>query len=272
MKRQIRGAAFAAAPFLIASTARAQGSGDYTAPRNAAVDATGARAVEVEAAAGSLRVEGKPGLRQVQVTGLARSSSQQFLNQIKLIAERRGDVVFIKADIPDHDWGRGYRDDHSAGLDLVIEVPQGINAEVSDGSGEAKVLNVGSLEASDGSGEFSVESAAGSVRITDGSGSLTIQNVGGDVRVSDGSGDIEVRNVTGSFTVQSDGSGGIHARDVRGSVVVESDGSGSIEVDQVGRDFRVESKGSGSIDYSAVSGQVDIPERHRGRARRDIER
>jgi hypothetical protein len=272
MKRQIRGAAFAAAPFFLASTAQGQGSGDYTAPRNAAVDAAGARAVEVEAAAGSLRVEGKPGLRQVRVTGLARASSQQFLNQIKLIAERRGDVVFIKADIPDHDWGYGFRDNYSAGLDLVIEVPQGINAEVSDGSGEAKVLNVGSLEASDGSGDFSVQGAAGSVRVTDGSGTLTIENVGGDVKVSDGSGDIEVRNVTGSFTVQSDGSGGIHARDVRGSVVVESDGSGSIEVDQIGRDFRVESKGSGSIDYSAVSGQVDIPERHRGRARRDVER
>jgi hypothetical protein len=270
MKRQIRGAAFAAAPFLIASAAH--GQDDYTAPRNAVVDATGARAIEVEAAAGILRVEGKPGLRQVQVTGIARSSSQQFLNQIKLIAERRGDVVFIKADIPDRDWDSGWRDNHSAGLDLVIQVPQGINAEVSDGSGDAKVFNVGSLEASDGSGDFSVDGASGSVRVTDGSGSLTIDNVGGDVSVSDGSGDIEVRNVTGSFTVRSDGSGGIHARDVKGSVVVESDGSGSIEVQQVGRDFRVESKGSGSIDYSAVSGQVDVPERHRGRARRDIER
>ena len=269
MKRQIRGAAFAAAPFLIASTAGAQ---DYTAPRNAVVDAAGARAVEVEAAAGSLRVEGKAGLRQVQVTGTARASSQQFLNQIKLIAERRGDVIFIKADIPDHNWNSGFRDNYSASLDLVIQVPQGINAEVSDGSGEAKVLNVGSLEAADGSGDFSVDGAAGSVRITDGSGQLTIANVGGDVTVSDGSGEIEVRNVTGSFTVESDGSGGIYATDVRGSVVVEHDGSGEIEMNKVGRDFRVESKGSGSIDYSGVSGQVDVPERHRGRGRRGDER
>ena len=269
MKRQIRGAAFAAAPFLIASTAGGQ---DYTAPRNAVVDAAGARAVEVEAAAGSLRVEGKAGLRQVQVTGTARASSQQFLNQIKLIAERRGDVIFIKADIPDHNWNSSFRDNYSASLDLVIQVPQGINAEVSDGSGEAKVLNVGSLEASDGSGDFSVDGAAGSVRITDGSGQLTIANVGGDVTVSDGSGEIEVRNVTGSFTVESDGSGGIYATDVRGSVVVENDGSGEIEVNKVGRDFRVESKGSGSIDYSAVTGQVNVPERHRGRGRRGEER
>src|SRR5712671_2472167 len=137
MKRQFRGAAFAAAPFLIGSTAHAQWSSPYSAPRNAVVDATGAKSVEVEAGAGILRVEGKAGLRQVQVTGTARASSQQFLNQIKLIAERRGDVVFIKADIPENDsW---WRDNDSAGLDLVILVPQGINADVSDGSGDATI-------------------------------------------------------------------------------------------------------------------------------------
>jgi DUF4097 and DUF4098 domain-containing protein YvlB len=268
MKRQISGAAFAAAPFLIGSAAHAQ---NYSAPRNAVVDASGARTVEVEAAAGSLRVEGKPGLRQVQVTGTARASSQQFLNQIRLIAERRGDVVFIKADIPDHEWRNNY-DNYSAALDLVIEVPQGINADVSDGSGDAKVFNVGSLDAKDGSGDFSVDGAAGAVRIVDGSGQLTIENVGGDISVSDGSGEIELRNVMGSFTVESDGSGNIYATDVRGSVIVESDGSGNIEVNKVGRDFKVDSKGSGSIDYASVTGQVDVPERHRGRGRRSDER
>jgi hypothetical protein len=270
MKRQFRGAAFAAAPFLIGSTAHAQWSSPYSAPRNAIVDANGARTVEVEAGAGILRVEGKAGLREVQVTGTARSSSQQFLNQIKLIAERRGDVVFIKADIPDRDWNDG--DNHSAALDLVIAVPQGINAEVNDGSGDAQITNVGSLDANDGSGSFSVIGAAGSVRITDGSGDLTIENVGGDVKANDGSGDINVRNVTGSFIVESDGSGGIYATDVRGSVVVQSDGSGSIEVNKVGRDFKVESKGSGSIDYGDVSGQVNIPERHRDRRYRSGDR
>jgi len=180
MKRQFRGAAFAAAPFLIATPAYAQWDA-YKAPRNAIVDASGAQSVEVEAGAGSLRVEGKPGLRQVQITGTARASSQQILNEIKLIAERRGDLVFIKADIPDHN---GWNDNYSAGLDLVIEVPQGINAEVSDGSGDAKIYNVGALEASDGSGELVVDGAAGSVRITDGSGNLKIENVNGDVPVS----------------------------------------------------------------------------------------
>jgi len=262
MKRQFRGAAFAAAPFLIGSTAHAQRA-PYTSPRNAVVDAAGAKTVEVDAAAGILRVEGKPGLRQVQVTGTARASSQQLLNEIKLIAERRGDLVFIKADMPENN---GWRDDDwQVGLDLVIQVPQGINADISDGSGDTKIFNVGSLEARDGSGDFSVDGAAGSVRITDGSGNLKVENVGGDVTVNDGSGDIDVRSVSGSFVVESDGSGGIYATDVRGSVIVEHDGSGSIDVNKVGKDFRVESKGSGSIDYSEVTGRVDIPERHRDR-------
>jgi DUF4097 and DUF4098 domain-containing protein YvlB len=264
MKRTFRGAAVAATPFLIGSVARAQSP--YSAPRNAVVNAAGARGVEVEAAAGSLRVEGRPGLRDVQVTGTARSSSQQMLSRIRLIAERRGDVVFIKADIPDDD--DNYFNNYSAALDLVIEVPQGLNADVSDGSGDAKILNVGSLEVKDGSGSLSVIGATGSVRITDGSGDLTIENVGGDVKVEDGSGEIKVRNVSGSFVVESDGSGGIIATDVKGSVVVENDGSGSIEVEKVGKDFRVESKGSGSIDYSGVSGAIDIPELHRDRGRR----
>jgi DUF4097 and DUF4098 domain-containing protein YvlB len=271
MKRQIRGAAVAAAPFLIGSAAHAQWSSPYTAPRNAVVDASGARSVEVEAGAGSLRVEGKPGLKQVQVSGTARSSSQQFLNQIKLIAERRGDVVFIKAEFPDQNW-RSDNDNVSAALDLVIQVPQGINADISDGSGDTKIFNVGSLEARDGSGDFSVDGAAGTVHITDGSGDLRIENVGGDVSVTDGSGDINVRNVTGSFIVESDGSGNIYATDIRGSVIVQNDGSGGIEVNKVGHDFKVESKGSGSIEYTAVSGRVDIPERHRDRYRRGEER
>ncbi len=265
MKRQIRGAAIAAAPFLLGSAARAQGS--YTAPRHAVVDASGARTVEVEAGAGSLRVEGKQGLRQVEVSGTARSSSQQFLNQIRLIAERRGDVVFIKADIPEENFRSNDDYNNSAALDLVVEVPQGMNADISDGSGDAAVIGVGSLEATDGSGDFSVDGAAGTVRVNDGSGNLKIENVGGDVRVTDGSGDINARNVSGSFTVENDGSGGIYATDVRGSVTVENDGSGSIEVTKVGRDFKVESKGSGDIEYASVSGVVDIPESRRGSRR-----
>src|SRR3954471_10320554 len=74
---------------------------DYTSPRNAQVDAQGARTVRIEAAAGILRVEGKKGISQVTIRGTARSSRRNWLDDIKLVAERRGDEVFIKAQMPD---------------------------------------------------------------------------------------------------------------------------------------------------------------------------
>jgi hypothetical protein len=266
MKRNIRKAAIAA-PFLFGpAVVRAQSSNDFSAPRNAIVDAVGARTVRVEAGAGILRVEGKPGSTQVQVKGTAWASSQRILNSIKLVAERRGDEIYIKTDMPDDtfDWNSS----GSAALDLTIEVPQGLDANVADGSGAAEVHNVGTLEATDGSGEFEIDGAS-SVHITDGSGNLVIKNVRGDVRVSDGSGDIVARNVSGSFTVENDGSGGIYATDIKGSVVVEHKGSGEISASRVGRDFIVESKGSGSISYDAVTGRVDIPDSRRSRRNRD---
>ncbi|MBA3645088.1 MAG: DUF2807 domain-containing protein [Gemmatimonadaceae bacterium] len=265
MRRKMRKAAFAA-PFLFGPVmARAQSGNDFSAPRNAVVDASGARSVRVEAGAGILRVEGKAGITQVQIKGMAWASSREILNDIKLVVERRGSEIFIKTDLPESNfiWGRG---DWSAALDLTVEVPQGLDASVYDGSGATEIRNVGTLEATDGSGDLQVDGAK-SVRITDGSGSLVIKNISGDVKVRDGSGDIEARNVAGSFTVESDGSGGIFASDIKGSVVVEHDGSGEINASRVGRDLVVESKGSGEVTYNGVTGRVDVPERRRSRSR-----
>jgi len=260
MKRTIRGAAIAAPLLLGSAAAGARAQGNYSAPRNASVDATGARLLRVEAGAGTLRVEGKAGLRQVQVTGTAHASSQSILRDIKIVAERRGDEVYIKTDIPESNWR--WLDNPSAALDLVIEVPEGIAARVTDGSGAAEVRNVGALDAVDGSGDFEVDGAE-SVHITDGSGSLVINNIRGDVRVRDGSGDVVARNVAGSFTVESDGSGGIFATDIKGSVIVEHDGSGEINASRIGGDLLVRSKGSGAVSYDHVSGRVEIPDRDR---------
>ncbi|HXG71890.1 MAG TPA: hypothetical protein VNJ04_14880 [Gemmatimonadaceae bacterium] len=266
MKRTILGTAVAAAPFLMTSPAQAQFTNAFTAPRNATVDASGARRIEVEASAGLLRIEGRTDLRQVQIRGTARASEQRTLPDIRLIAERRGDIVFVKAEMPDGDWGLNRN--NNALLDLVIEVPQGMNAHVSDGSGEIDIRGVGDLELKDGSGEIEIDGAA-SVRVSDGSGNVVIKNVRGDVHITDGSGDIVARDVSGTFTVDSDGSGGIFARDIRGSVVVEVDGSGNITANNVGSDFRVDRDGSGEIRYDEVKGKVDIPDRKRLRSRRD---
>lgn len=240
----------------------------YTSPRNADVDARDARVVQIEAHAGSLRVEGRAGLTQVRIRGTARASTRDLLNDIKLIAERRGNAVFIKADIPDDD--RNVRnwvsdDRHYRGLDLLIEVPMALSLDVGDGSGEASFVNVGALSLSDGSGEIEIRGAKGSVSVNDGSGTIDIDGVQGNVKIHDGSGEIRARNVTGDVIVDTDGSGSINVSGVGGTMRVGNDGSGNIDVDGVAGNFVVDNDGGGSIRYATVKGRVDIPERKRDR-------
>lgn len=249
---------------------RAHALPDYTSPRNADVDARGARSIRVIAGAGSLRVEGRPGISQVQVRGTARASARNRLADIQLTAERRGDEVYIKAEMPDN-GGRSLFSDmrdnwnDNAQLDLVIEVPQTIPLDVDDGSGESKFVNVGPLSFSDGSGEIDIRGVKGNLRVQDGSGNVTIENVEGSVRITDGSGNIRANNIVGDFKVDEDGSGDIDVTSVGGTMTVDSDGSGNIDVARVAGDFVVDRKGSGTIRSSDIRGHTEIPERHRRR-------
>jgi hypothetical protein len=209
---------------------------NHRAPREATVPAGGARSIRVVARAGDLRIQGREGATAVGVKGTACASTEARLQAIRLIAERRGDVVHIEVDTPE-DWMSG-----AAGMDLTIEVPASIPLDVEDGSGSAEVRGVAALE------------------IDDGSGDLLIENVAGAVTITDGSGDVDIRQA-GSVLVKDDGSGSLHARGVRGDVIVRDDGSGSIDVSDVGGDFTVDKDGSGGIAHDGVRGQVRIPHR-----------
>jgi len=252
---------------LIPGRVRAQDDA-YNAPRNAAVNAAGARVINVEAGAGFLRINGRPGLTQVRVTGVAHASSRRILDAISLLAERRGDVVTIKMIVPE---GMSSFWDHfghySQSLDLTIDVPVGTPLNVTDGSGDATIMGTGPVDITDGSGNLEVAGITGKVDITDGSGNVTIRGVDGDVHIDDGSGNIDANNVTGNFTIGADGSGSVDITGVGGTMRIDAKGSGPVNVSRVGGDFIVESKGSGSIDYNTVKGSVSIPERRR-RSRR----
>lgn len=270
--RPIQGYTFLAGLFVVAAAyipVKSGAQAHYEVPRNADVSTSGARSIRIEAASGLLRVEGRAGLNQVRIRGIARASRRAQLEDIKLIAERRGDEVFIKADIPEINtsgvWDALSGDHHIRQLDLVIEVPSSLPLDVSDGSGEARFSNTGALTLHDGSGEVEIRSARGDVRVTDGSGSVLIDGVQGNVVVNDGSGEIKARNVTGDMTIGSDGSGNIDASGIGGTMRVDSDGSGNIDVDRVAGDFVVGSAGSGTVSYDTVKGTVDIPVRRRRR-------
>jgi hypothetical protein len=236
---------------------------DYTAPRNATVPAGGAERIEVIARAGGLRIEGRPGARDVSVRGTARASSRSGLEEIKLIAEERRGTIYIEADIPEH---HGWNDDDNQSLDLVIEVPRDLPLDVKDGSGDLEIRNVGALQLEDGSGDATVEHIGGNLSVQDGSGDLRITAVKGDVDVTDGSGTLEIRDVEGGVEIGQKGSGSLRITSVAKSVQIHAKGSGSVDVAHVGGDFIVERVASGSVEYSDVKGRVDVPER-RGRRR-----
>lgn len=237
---------FVALSLLAVSLAgQAQDDCRYTDERNATIDAAAARRLVVDAGAGSLKIIGKAGQKNVVIRGKACASSKEVLDRIKLDSRRDGNTIEIEANIQREDDSRyGWRDNHYATLDVVMEVPEGIAGDITDGSGEMELQNLGDLEVHDGSGEFYAENV-GALRLEDGSGEIEIVNARGNVSIRDGSGEIKMRDVKGSVTVR--------------------DGSGSISARRVAGDFIVADDGSGGVDYEDVRGRVDVPRRKHGR-------
>ncbi|MEW5930519.1 MAG: hypothetical protein AB1941_23920 [Gemmatimonadota bacterium] len=253
------------APTVAASLALALGAAllpaglaaqQHSSPRDAVVDARGATRVRVDAGAGSLRIEGRSGLREVRIRGVARASDRKYLDAMRLVADRSGSEVRVAVEIPEVRafFGRAQRV-----LDLVIEVPEGMAVDVDDSSGEAEIHRVGALRVRDSSGELRIEDVRGDLDVTDSSGNVSIARVAGGVRVTDSSGELRIRDVRGGVVVDEDSSGEIDVRDVRGDVLVREDGAGGIRVDGVGGDLTVRDDGSGGVRVGRVAGTVRVP-------------
>ncbi|HEV8660950.1 MAG TPA: hypothetical protein VGS96_20280 [Thermoanaerobaculia bacterium] len=232
-----------------------------SAARRVSATASGVTRVVVIGHAGSLRISGRPGAREVVATGTACADSKDMLNDIQLRARQSGSELRVEAAIPElsgfFGWNHGK-------LDFEVTLPDSVALDVRDGSGETVIENVGDLKVDDGSGELTIRGVHGNANVTDGSGALTVADVSGDVRIHDGSGEIEIERIGGNVVID-DGSGGIRIRNVQRGVTIEDDGSGSVDVSDVRGDFTVESKGSGSVDYDRIGGKVSVPRRHRDR-------
>jgi hypothetical protein len=256
----------------------------YQAERVAALPASAGAVLRVRAGSGELAVLGREGLDQVRVVARACTSHEQDLDALQVTLEQVGGDFDLSAHYPEHSSvGVRFGEDHYARLDLAIEVPLAMAADIEDGSGgidvsgtgdlhirdssgELRVVDVrGALDIEDSSGEIEVQSAGGSVTIRDSSGEIRVVDVQGPVEIDDDSGDVDVRDVQGEVRVR-DGSGNIEARQV-GSLTVEVDGSGDILADQVAGDFAVLADGSGSIRHNGVTGRVDVPVRRNRRGR-----
>lgn len=241
---------------LVTGTARAQD--ENRAARDADLDASGARLLRVEAKAGQLRIEGRSGISEVRVRGVARASRESWLDDIQLRTGRNDDELYVVVDIPSWSWtgiGHAYK-----ALDLVIEVPQTLALDINDGSGNVEIRGVGAVRLHDGSGEVDVRDA-GPVEVEDGSGEVTLRGIRGDVRVEDGSGEVTIDDVQGNVTIIDDGSGSLDITRVTGWVRVNDAGSGSVRVSDIGGDLVVRDTSRRRVRYDGVRGTVRIMER-----------
>jgi hypothetical protein len=224
------------------------------------LEVSSSEVLEVAAAAGELRITGEPGIHEVRIRGDACASEEEWLDEISIETSsgRRASVSVV---LPDSEgwslWGSKY-----VYVDLELVVPEGLDLDVRDSSGDMKISNVAGLAVQDSSGEIEITDAAGPVEIRDSSGEIRIDRVAGDLTiVSDSSGGIRGTDIAGDVRVESDSSGDIRFTRVGRSVVVERDSSGDIDVESVEGDFIVMRDGSGSIHSKDVKGKVDTPNR-----------
>ncbi len=236
---------------------------EYEAERTVELSAGIGDRLVLTAGSGSLEVVGREGLDQVRVVGRVCTSHEEWIDELDVRGERRGSDAVIETVYPDrNNWRDLFRGRNYARIDLTVEVPAGMEADIEDSSGEMNLHGLGNLRIDDSSGEIVIQGSSGSIWIDDSSGEIEITGVVGDVEIDDGSGGIRVVDVEGSVMV-SDGSGEVEVESVTGNVIIRNDGSGSIEVDGVGGDFVVRNDGSGSIRHDNVEGNVEIPRNKR---------
>ncbi len=227
----------------------------YEEERNASVAAGNAVRAGIAAGPGKLKIQGRAGLEEVRIRGMACASRREALEQIELVAERRGDEIVIEAKSSMR--GGQWRD--QALLHLEIDVPETLALEIADSSGGVDVRGVGALRLQDSSGNIRIAGVGGALSVHDGSGKIDISGVRGDVDLRDGSGDLSVADVDGGVRIR-DGSGDIEIRRVAGDATVARDGSGDIAASQVEGDFKVKRDGSGSVRHKDIGGRVSVPD------------
>ena len=248
---------------LSTNTAAAQSRGDrceFADEISAELSASESDRLRVSAGAGVLVIEGRTGASGVTVRAMLCASDERTLEEMDVLLDRRGSTMRLETRFPDNAW----RNRRYASIDLRVEVPMGMDADIEDGSGSMTLSGLGDLRVDDGSGEIHVEGILGSVDIDDGSGEVEIRDVQSDVFVDDGSGSVEIVGVSGSVMVD-DGSGSIDIRDVGRDVIAYEIGSGTIRVTDVEGDFIVRNGRNDRIRHSGVRGEVDIPAPRRRR-------
>jgi DUF4097 and DUF4098 domain-containing protein YvlB len=225
--------------------------------------AAGVRSLHIECGAGSLKVQGKDNLEQIEVdavlvvNGIAEGELPEFRKEhVTLTLEKSGDKAILTSSIEsDFSLATLFSEGRHARIDLDVRLPRRLALAVADGSGDCEIRDSdGGLALEDGSGDTKVTNIKGAVKIEDGSGDLYLADIGANVTIDDGSGDIMLRSCGGDVSI-SDGSGQTELRDIRGSIWID-DGSGDIIIDGAEKDVTIDEAGSGAVEIRNVKGKV----------------
>ncbi|MBI5446525.1 MAG: DUF4097 family beta strand repeat protein, partial [Deltaproteobacteria bacterium] len=135
--------------------------------------------------------------------------------------------------------------------DLTLEVPPGVDVQVTNHVGRVTARRVGGdLDVKTASADLSADEVAGALKIRTGSGDIRVSGSAG-LDVSTGSGDVEADRIQGAMRI-STGSGDVRLGLSAGERVSVQTGSGDVSLDEVAGSLELHT-GSGDIDGRALS-------------------
>jgi DUF4097 and DUF4098 domain-containing protein YvlB len=223
------------------------------------LDLSGTSQLDINAAAGELRVVGTESPNEALIEARVCASDERWASESSL-RTASGNTAEISVEVPDRE--SSWNGDNYFSVDLVIQIPAGMALNIKDTSGQVRVENSGDLSIRDSSGDIDIRDIQGMVNVEDSSGDIDMMHVHGDLVIEgDTSGNISGTDIRGSVLVMKDSSGNIRFENVQNDFIVERDSSGNIVADTIGGDFRVLKDGSGTIRAKDVTGEIDIPEK-----------
>jgi hypothetical protein len=250
----LAGASLLAVSFGASAAERCQ----YSAPRNAAIEAAGLQSVTVQIGPDVLAIHGVPGLEKIVVRGTACASNAKWLRDVQVETARQGDAASVIARDRRHGIAFSLFGGSYAYLKLDVSVPPSLAVKLREGSGDASVMQVAALEATLGSGDLKVDGISGAFGLGVGSGDAVARDVGSLAISALGSGDVSVDTVHADAHIGSVGSGNLKLDNVKGDVSLGALASGDVKMSGVGGNVKADSVGSGDLIVRDVTGDVSV--------------
>lgn len=210
----------------------AKGPCTYREDRTFTLSAADAKGVNVKGENGTVKVIGRPGSKEVRVTGTACAITESALGKIRIDTERSSDG-----------WVRVIVDTPSGNnkVDLTVEVPDNLQVMARNDNGMVEVSHVYR--------GANVRGDNGTVSVSDVKGGVTVDSRNGAVTITQADGDVNVTRADNGILIVTD---------VKGDVTVTKQ-NGVVTVTNVAGDLTLTRKVNGLVSHNNVSGRVEIP-------------